>query len=111
MTAGVLIKLLSALLLANSAMHLVIAALDSPADLRLPLIAFGLLYGGLGLWVRSEKRLAVLVTILVTALGVTLGGMRYLQEGGPLALPVMFLIDVGVLAAGGWWMLKSKAAT
>jgi hypothetical protein len=52
-----------------------------------------------------------LITILVTALGVTLGGMRYLQEGGPLALPVMFLVDVGVLAAGGWWMLKSKAAT
>lgn len=110
MTAAGLIKLLSALLLANSALHVAIAALDSPPDLRLPLIGFGLLYGGLGLWVRSEKRLAVLVTILVTALGVTLGGMRYLQQGGPLALPAMFLIDVVVLGAGSWWLLKSKPA-
>ncbi len=109
MTA-IAIKLMSALLLANAALHVAVAALDSPVDLRLPLIAFGLVYGALGLWLRSAKRMAVLVTIALTAFAVVAGGLRYLSEGGPLAMVVMFAIDAAVIAAGAWWLVKAKSA-
>jgi hypothetical protein len=111
MTATTLTRSLSALLLATAALHVLTAVFGAPPALKLPLIAFGLIYGALGLWTQTGGRLAVIVTIAVTLLGLTLGGMAYMKDGGPIAMLVMFLIDVAVVGLGGFYLLKSKAAS
>jgi hypothetical protein len=99
MTADATLKVLGGLLLANSALHVVTAALGAPAGMALPLIVFGLIYGALGLWTRGGQRTALIVTALIAGLGLTLGASRYLVSGGPIAVPVMGLLDLAVIAA------------
>ncbi len=100
-------NLMSILLIATGVLHLVVAALGAPDGLRAPLAIFGALYAALGVWVRRGGRTAVLAAMGVTVLGLVLGGSGYLQNGGPFTLPVMFLIDIIVLAAGALWLMKS----
>jgi hypothetical protein len=109
--AASLIRALSALLLASAVLHVLTAMFGAPQSLRAPLLAFGLVYGALGLWVQTGGRLAVLATVLFTLLGLSLGGMQYLKDPGPIAMLVMFLVDVGVIAAGAMFLLKTKASS
>lgn len=109
MNIAMIQRLLGALLLANCALHLVTAVLGAADDIRLPLIAFGLAYGAFGLWVSTGRRPAVLLTLVATALGLALGGVNYMRNGGPIAVPFMFALDAGVLIAGALWLMKSKA--
>lgn len=109
MNPSTLLRVLGGLLLASCALHLVTAGLAAPEDLKLPLAGFGLAYGALGLWIARGGRLAVLVTLVISALGLALGLNRYLTGGGPVALPVMFVIDVAVLIVGGLWLARAKA--
>lgn len=104
-----LLRIIGGLLLANCALHLITAGLAAPEDLKLPLTGFGLAYGALGLWTARGGRLAVLATLVISALGLALGLNRYLSGGGPVALPVMFALDVAVILAGGLWLAKSQA--
>lgn len=108
MTPARMIQTMSVLLIGTGILHLVVAAIGSPPDLRLGLAVFGVAYTGLGFWVRSGGRTSVLVTLIVTALGLGVGGTAYLQNGGPITLPVMFLIDFVVLGLGGMWMMKTQ---
>ncbi|MEQ1929503.1 MAG: hypothetical protein ABL957_03090 [Parvularculaceae bacterium] len=111
MNATSLTRILSALLLVSAVLHVITAVFGAPEALTLPLIAFGLVYGALGLWVQTGGRLAVIVTVVFTLLGLTLGGMEYLKEPGPVAMLVMFLIDIGVIASGVMFLLKPKTAS
>ena len=110
MTADKLKTLMSILLIATGVLHLVVAAIGAPENLRIPLAVFGALYAGLGVWVRSGGRTAVLAALITTATGIALGGSNYAQNGGPIALPAMFLIDLVILGAGGMWMVKTGKA-
>ena len=100
-------KILSILLIGTGVLHLAVAAFGAPPDIRLPLAAFGAFYSALGFWVRSGVRASVVATIVVTLAGLGLGGANFLQNGGPVTLPVMFLIDFAILGAGGLWLAKS----
>lgn len=110
MTPDKLKNLMSILLIATGVLHLVVAAIGAPENLKVPLAVFGALYAGLGVWVRSGGRSAILAALVTTVTGLVLGGSNYAQNGGPVALPVMFLIDLVVLGAGVMWMLKSGKA-
>ena len=107
MTADKLKNLMSILLIATGVLHLVVAAIGAPEALRVPLAVFGALYAGLGVWLRSGGRTAVLAALVTTVTGLVLGGANYVQNGGPFTLPVMLLIDLIVFGAGAMWMLKS----
>jgi len=111
MTPDKLKNLMSILLIATGVSHLVVAAVAAPDALRIPLAVFGALYSGLGVWVRSGGRTAVLAALVTTIVGLVLGGTNYLQNGGPVTLPVMFLIDLAILSAGVLWMMKSGKGT
>lgn len=110
MTPEKLKNLMVVLLIATGVLHLAVAGLGAPANLRVPLAAFGAIYAGLGFWVRSGGRTAILAALAITTLGLLLGGSNYLQNGGPVTLPVMFVIDVIVLGAGALWLMKSGKA-
>lgn len=110
MTPEKLKSLMSILLIATGVLHLVVAAVGAPAELKIPLAVFGALYAGLGVLLRKGGRRVVLASIAAVATGLVLGGANYLQHGGPTALPVMFLIDLAVLCAGVLWMMKSGKA-
>ncbi len=103
-------NLMSILLIATGVLHLVVAAIGAPPALQVPLTAFGALYAALGVWLRGAGKTAVLLAMAATAVGLALGGANYMQNGGPVTLPVMFLIDLIVLGAGAMWLMKSKAA-
>jgi hypothetical protein len=107
LTAKNLKNLMSVLLIATGVLHLVVAAIGAPVALQAPLAAFGAIYAALGAWIRSGGKSAVIVAMIATAVGITLGGANYLKNGGPFTLPVMFLIDVVVLGAGSLWLMKS----
>ncbi|MEK7265211.1 MAG: hypothetical protein AAB227_03835 [Pseudomonadota bacterium] len=110
MTADKLKNLMSILLIATGVLHLVAAAIGAPDNLRVPLAVFGALYASLGVWVRSGGRTAVMAALVTTATGIVLGGANYAQNGGPVTLPVMFLIDLVILGSGGMWIVKSGKA-
>ena len=111
MTPAILKQAASILLLATGVFHLIVAAIGGAAsDLKIPLAMFGVAYFGLGIWTRMGGRTAMLTAILVTALGLVLGGQNYMRNGGPVTLPIMFVIDVLILAAAGMWLLKTRTA-
>lgn len=107
MTPANLKKLMSLLLIATGTLHLVVAATGAPADLKTPLAGFGAAYSVLGLVVWRGGRIAIIGAMGVCAVGLALGGSRYLQNGGPATLLLMFLIDVAVIGAGALWIMKS----
>ena len=57
---------------------------------------------------KSHSRNAIIAAIAACTVGLTLGGSNYLSNGGPAALPIMFLIDVLIIAAGVMWLTKGK---
>ena len=107
MTAAKLKNLISVLLIATGVLHLAVAVIGAPADIRVPLAVFGAIYAALGVWVRSGGRPAVLAAMAATLTGILLGGSNYIQNGGPVTLPIMFMIDLAVLGAGALTLLKS----
>lgn len=102
-------QIMSGLLILNAILHLGVALLGVAGDLRTPLLVFGLIYAGLGAWVRGGGRAAVLMGLVFAALGLGLGGVRYFEQGGPVLMPLMFLLDILVLVAGGVWLTKSRS--
>lgn len=100
-------RLMSVLLVATGVLHIVVAVAGAPEPLRIPLAAFGALYGTLGVLLLRGGRRAVIAAMVACATGIALGGANYLQNGGPSTLPVMFLIDLLVLASGALWLAKS----
>lgn len=98
---------MSVLLLASGALHLAVAALGAPESIRAPLAVFGAVYAALGLWIRGGSRASVIAALAAALTGLGLGGSNYLQNGGPMTLPLMFAIDIAVVAAGGLWLMKS----
>lgn len=117
MKATTLRHLIIGLLIVTGIFHLAVALLGAGESLALPLTVFGFLYIGLSFYVRSDvkdgsknhSRNAIIATILACSLGLGLGGTNYLQNGGPLALPIMFAIDVVIIAAGVMWLIKTNA--
>jgi len=100
-------RLMSVLLVATGVLHIVVAVAGAPEPLRIPLAAFGALYGTLGVLLLRGGRAVVIAAMAACATGIALGGANYLHNGGPSTLPVMFLIDILVLASGGLWLAKS----
>ncbi len=107
MSAANLKRLMSVLLVATGVLHIVVAVGGAPEDLRMPLTAFGALYGTLGVLLLRGGRAIVLASMAACTLGLGVGGATYLQNGGPATLPVMFLIDALVLVCGALWLSKA----
>lgn len=107
MDAANLKRLMSVLLVATGVLHIVVAVAGAPDALRIPLAAFGALYGTLGVLLQRGGKPIVLAAMGACTLGLALGGTNYLQNGGPPTLPVMFLIDALVLICGALWLSKS----
>ncbi|MEZ5896905.1 MAG: hypothetical protein R3C40_09120 [Parvularculaceae bacterium] len=111
MSPVLLRALASGFLLGNGVLHLAVAFFLAPAQLKAPLAVFGVVYFLLGVWTRLGGRTAMLCAVLVTALGLGLGGANYIQSGGgSWTMPVMFVIDVAVLFTAGGWLLKNRQA-
>lgn len=109
MTADLAKRIMAGLLLATGIFHIAFAQFGNAGDLKYGLTLFGIAYFLLGLFLIPGKRTAVLTAMVMTALGLGLGGQNYLLHGGPAALPVIFAIDVLVLIAGGMWLVKTKS--
>ncbi len=115
MKAKTLRHLIIGLLLATGVFHLAVALIGGGEGRALPLTVFGFIYIGLSFYVRSDvkdgsknhSRNAIIATIIACTAGLGLGGASYAQSGGPLALPIMFLVDIVVIAAGVWWLMKT----
>ena len=60
---------------------------------------------------KTHSRNAIIAAIIACGAGLTLGGVHYLGNGGPVALPIMFLIDIVVIGAGIMWFMKMRAKT
>lgn len=104
------------LLLATGVFHLAVALISAGTGLALPLALFGGVYTILSFFVRadtndgskSHSRNAIVASIIACTAGLGLGGSKYLAEGGPGALPVMFLIDIVIIVAGVMWLMKTQ---
>ncbi len=111
--------LIIGLLMLTGIFHLAVALIGAAPGLTLPLAAFGFIYTGLGFYVRrdtndgskSHSRNAIIAAIAAATVGLTLGGSNYISNGGPAALPIMFLIDIAIIMAGIMWLLKIRAKT
>jgi hypothetical protein len=111
MTAELLKRIMAGLLIATGAFHIAFAQFGDAGDLKYGLTLFGIAYFLLGVFLIPGKRTAVLTAMVMTALGLGLGGQNYLNTGGgsPVLL-VFFAIDVLALIAGGLWLVKTKSA-
>lgn len=101
---------MAVLLVLTGIFHLAIAMTGDVGSLKLGLSIFGVIYFLVGIFVFPGKHTAVRVAMVMTALGLGLGGYEYVLHGGPIALPIMFLVDVVVLALGGVWLVKNGPA-
>ncbi len=112
MTKASLRHAMTGLLFGTAILHLVVAFFGSAApELKGPLALFGVIYGAAGLYLRMiSGALPVILAMAACATGLALGGANYLQNGGPLSLPLMLAIDVAVIAAGVLWLTR-KAQT
>ncbi len=119
MTRQNLRMLIIALLMLTGIFHLLVAMLGIVPGLAWPLAGFGLIYTVIGFYVRrdtndgskSHSRNAIIAAIAACAIGISLGGANYLSNGGPAALPIMFLIDVVIIGAGVMWLIKAPKKT
>ncbi len=116
MKAKPLRHLIIGLLLATGVFHLAVALVGAGGEGRaLPLTVFGFIFIGLSFYVRADvkdgsknhSRNAIIATIIACIAGLGVGGTSYAQSGGPLALPIMFLVDIVIIAAGVWWLVKT----
>jgi len=99
---------MAGLLVLTGVFHLIVAFTGEVGELKFGLAAFGIAYFLLGAFVFPGKETAVRIAMVMTALGLGLGGVSYLNHGGPASLPVMFAIDVAVLALGGMWLFRNR---
>jgi len=114
MKARTLRHLIIGLLMVTGIFHLAVALIGAEG-LALPLTVFGFIYIGLSFYARADvkdgsknrSRNAIIATIVACTAGLGLGGANYAQGGGPAALPIMFLIDIVIIAAGVWWLMKT----
>lgn len=104
-------RAMAGLLVVTGVLHLIVALTGNVGELKTGLTLFGVAYFLLGLFVYPGKSTAVLTAMVMTALGLGLGGVKFMQQGGPPSLYVMFAIDLAVLALGGMWLFKSKSST
>lgn len=117
MTRQNLRLLIIALLMVTGIFHLLVAMLGAAPGIGWPLAGFGVLYTVISFYVRrdtsdgskSHSRNAIIAAIAACTLGLSLGGANYLSNGGPAALPIMFLIDIVVIGAGVMWLMKAPA--
>ncbi len=110
--------LIIALLMFSGIFHLALALLASAPGLGWTLTASGIVYIGLSFYVRRDVhkkakkqtngRTAVILTICAAAAALGISAAQYLAIGGPPALPMMFLIDIAIIAAGAAWLLKLR---
>jgi hypothetical protein len=103
-------KAMAALLVGTGALHLIVGLLGPALAIGTAILIFGVIYFALGFYVLPGGRTAVLVAMAITALGLVLGGQSFIINGGPITLPIMFLIETLILAAGALWLLKTSAA-
>ena len=96
-------------LILTTILHLFVGATTDDQTLRLPLIVFGCLFLVSALLVRTGRN-GVMAAMIFAALGLALGGGRYVNQGGPWAMPIMFLIDAVVLGLGVVWLSKARTA-
>ncbi len=117
MTPQTLRHTIIGLLMVTGIFHLIVGGLGLAPGIGLPLVLFGFLYTGIGYFVRrdtndgskSHSRNAIIAALVACTLGLTLGGANYLTNGGPVALPIMFVIDVAIIAAACLWLTKTQA--
>ncbi|GAB4518328.1 MAG: hypothetical protein Kow00133_03270 [Amphiplicatus sp.] len=102
---------MSGLLVLTGLFHLGVGLLGDAGEMKTALIVMGVVYSALGAYVRAGGRTAVLIALVVTAAGLGVGGMQYASRGGPVSLPLMFFIDVLILAAGGAWLARTAKKT
>ncbi|WP_425409107.1 hypothetical protein [Hyphococcus sp.] len=113
----VLRHLIIGLLIVTGVFHLAVALLNIAPGLGLPLAVYGAIYTGLSFYVRRDVhkgakvngRTAIIVAMLACASGLVLGGAAYIENGGPMALPIMFAIDIAIITAGAMWLMKVHA--
>lgn len=94
-------------LILTTILHLFVGATSADQTLRLPLIVFGCLFLVSALLVRTGRN-GVMTAMVFAGMGLALGGGRYINQGGPWSLPVMFAIDIVVLGLGAVWLQKSR---
>ncbi|MHA7873530.1 MAG: hypothetical protein ACX939_14370 [Hyphococcus sp.] len=117
MKAKTIRHIIIGLLLFTGVFHLAVVMLGTAPGLSLPLAGFGLLYTVISFYVRrdtndgskSHSRNAVIAAVLACTTGLVLGGGHYLSNGGPIALPIMFAVDIAIIAAGAAWLMKVRA--
>ena len=109
--------LIIALLTLTGVFHLLVALLNGAPGLAIPLTVFGVIYTALGFYVRKDVhkksktkgRIAIILAMAACAVGISLGGWNYMQNGGSSALPLMFLFDIAIIGAGAMWLMKVHA--
>ncbi|MEX6634353.1 hypothetical protein [Hyphococcus lacteus] len=120
----VLRHIIIGLLLVTGIFHLLVAMVNAAPGMGTGLAVFGVIYFLLSFYVRRDVhakaitkknkhpgKYAIMLAMAACALGITLGGYSYIQNGGPLALPMMFAIDVVIIIAGAMWLLKTQVKT
>lgn len=98
--------IMAMLLILTTILHLFVGATTADLSLRLPLIAFGCLFLVSALLVRTGRN-GVMTAMIFAGLGLALGGGRYINQGGPFTLPIMFAIDILLLGLGVLWLRRS----
>ena len=106
------------LLMFTGVFHLAVAMVGAAAGYTAITALFGLIYSGLGFWVRRDVtaigdktgRTSIIVTLLITASVVAIGGAQFLTNGGPGVLVFMFLIDIAIIAAAALWLTRAHKA-
>lgn len=104
-------KSMAGLLIATGAFHLVVALVGPALAIGTAIMTFGVIYFLLGFYVLPGGRTAVLIAMVMTGLGLVLGGQNFLVNGGPITLPIMFFIDTLIIGAGALWLVKTGATT
>jgi len=116
MKARTVRHLIIGLLSVSAVFHLLIAMLGDAGEIAAPLAGMGLLYLVIGFFVRqdtndgsrSHSRNAILAAIAACAADLFLGGGYFVQNGAPLALPIMAAVDIAIIAAGATWIHKMR---
>ncbi|MEM9494773.1 MAG: hypothetical protein AAGA09_02125 [Pseudomonadota bacterium] len=118
MKPQILRHLIIALLMLTGVFHLAIALLGGAGAYGAGVAIMGVVYSGLGFWVRRDVtmlgdaagRHSIIGTVAITSLVLAVGGGYYLTNGGPGVLAFLFLIDVAIIGAGALWLFQTYSA-